>query len=77
MTSVNSGEHPSQFWVKNMSKGIETEPEKVEAIREWEKPTDALTLKSFFGMLNFVVKFISNLSARTTSKFMYLIICWG
>ena len=47
MTSVNSGEHPSQFWVKNMSKGIETEPEKVEAIREWEKPTDALTLNRF------------------------------
>ena len=46
---------------------VESDPEKVEAIREWEKPTDVQTLRSFFGMLNFVVKFISNLSARTTS----------
>ena len=52
---------------KISERGIEPDPEKVEAIREWEKPTDVQSLQSFFGMINFVGKFIPNLSARTTS----------
>ena len=45
--------------------GIEPDPDKVSAIQNWEKPHDVRTLQSFFGMLNFVGRFIPNMASRT------------
>ena len=52
---------------KLSQKGIEPDPEKIREILKWEQPTDVTTLQAFFGMLNFVGKFIPNLSARTSA----------
>ena len=45
--------------------GIEPDPDKISAIQNWEKPHDIQTLQSFFGMLNFVGRFIPNLASST------------
>ena len=43
---------------------IVVDPYKVEAIDKILKPTNAVELSSFLGMLNYVSKFIHNLSER-------------
>ena len=50
---------------KLSDKGIEPDPDKIGTIQKWDKPRDEQTLKSFFGMLNFVGRFIPNLASRT------------
>ena len=45
--------------------GIEPDPDKIRAIENWETPYDKKSLQSFFGMLNFVGKFVPNMAART------------
>ena len=50
---------------KLSDKGIEPDPDKIGTIQNWDRPHDEQTLKSFFGMLNFVGRFIPNLASRT------------
>jgi hypothetical protein len=52
---------------KLSEQGIEPDPEKVSTILDWETPKNVTELQAFFGMLNFVGKFIPNLSARTSA----------
>ena len=52
---------------KISAKGIEADPDKVREIRDWKPPHDVQSLQSFFGMLNFVGKFIPNMATRTSA----------
>ena len=52
---------------KISANGIEADPDKVREIRDWEPPHDVQSLQSFFGMLNFVGKFIPNMATRTSA----------
>ncbi|PIK58309.1 hypothetical protein BSL78_04815 [Apostichopus japonicus] len=45
------------------SNGIKPDPKKIEAIQEMQPPTNVTELKRFLGMINYVAKFIRNLSA--------------
>ena len=46
--------------------GLKTDPEKVRAIVEMPRPTDKAGVQRLLGMVNFVSKFIPNLSDLTT-----------
>ena len=46
-------------------KGIQPDPNKIKLLQEWPVPHDVTSLQSFFGMLNFLSKFISYLAIRT------------
>ena len=62
------GERSIMFLGEKISeKGVEPDSEKVKAIQKWPKPHDVKSLQSFFGILNFVGRFVPNLSSRTTS----------
>ena len=52
---------------KISAKGIEADPDKIREIQNWETPHDVQSLQSFFGMLNFVGKFIPNMATRTSA----------
>ncbi|PHH58762.1 hypothetical protein CDD81_4662 [Ophiocordyceps australis] len=43
--------------------GIQADPEKVEAIKQWEAPTSITGIRSFLGFANFYRTFIHNFSA--------------
>uniref|UniRef100_A0A8C7WVL3 Gypsy retrotransposon integrase-like protein 1 n=1 Tax=Oryzias sinensis TaxID=183150 RepID=A0A8C7WVL3_9TELE len=43
-------------------KGITTDPEKVEVVKNWKEPTDLKTLKSFLGFSGYYRRFIANYS---------------
>ena len=45
--------------------GVQPDPDKVKVIQEWKTPYDVKSLQSFFGMINFVGKFLPNLASRT------------
>jgi hypothetical protein len=61
-------------------KGISMDPEKVQAIREWQPPTTVKGVRGFLGFANFYRKFIKNFAAlseplvRLTKK--DLPFCW-
>ena len=46
--------------------GLKTDPEKVRAIVEMPRPTDKAGVQRLLGMVNYVSKFIPNLSDLTT-----------
>ena len=46
--------------------GLKTDPEKVRAIVEMPRPTDKAGVRRLLGMVNYVSKFIPNLSDLTT-----------
>ena len=43
--------------------GLITDPNKVHAIKDMPTPTDKKSLKRFLGMVNYVSKFLPNLSS--------------
>lgn len=43
--------------------GIATDPDKVEAVANWEKPTDLKSLRSFLGFCGYYRRFVKNYSA--------------
>lgn len=45
--------------------GVKPDPKKVQAINEMESPTDKKGLQQFLGMINYVGKFIPNLSSES------------
>ena len=45
------------------SKGLEADPNKVKAITNMDPPADLKQLRTFIGMVNYLVKFLPNLSA--------------
>ena len=45
-------------------KGIEVDPKRIEAMRKIEAPTYNKDLQKFLGMVNFLRRFISNLSGK-------------
>ena len=48
---------------KITEKGLEIDPKKLEAINAFKTPTNVSELKSFLGMINYVSKFVPNLSS--------------
>ena len=51
------------------SKGIETDPAKIAALRDWPTPANAKELRSFLGLAGYYRKFIKNFSV--TSEPLY------
>ena len=45
------------------AEGVATDPEKLEAVAKWPKPTDLKTLRSFLGFCGYYRRFIENYSA--------------
>ncbi|XP_072572259.1 uncharacterized protein [Paramormyrops kingsleyae] len=45
------------------AEGISTDPEKVEAVKHWRKPTDLKSLRSFLGFCGYYRRFIRNYSS--------------
>ena len=45
-------------------KGIEVDPKRIEAMRKVESPTCKKDLQKFLGKVNFLRRFISNLSGK-------------
>ena len=44
--------------------GIEVDPKRIEAMRKVEAPTYKKDLQKFLGKVNFLIRFISNLSGK-------------
>lgn len=42
--------------------GLKPDPEKVKAIREMEKPSDVKGVQRLVGLVNYLTKFLENLS---------------
>ncbi len=51
---------------KLSAKGVEPDPAKVQALLEMLPPNDKKGVLRALGMVNFLVKFLPNLSAKTT-----------
>ena len=47
------------------SEGIKPDPKKVEAVQKMPQPTDVPSVKRFLGMVNYLSKFLPNISAIT------------
>ena len=47
------------------SEGIKPDPKKVEAVRKMPQPTDVPSVKRFLGMVNYLSKFLPNISTIT------------
>ena len=47
------------------SEGIKPDPKKVEAVQKMPQPTDLPSVKRFLGMVNYVSKFLPNISSTT------------
>ena len=47
------------------SEGIKPDPKKVEAVQKMPQPTDVPSMKRFLGMVNYLSKFLPNLSTIT------------
>ena len=47
--------------------GIKADPKKVHAISNLPQPTNKTELQKFFGMLNYLEKFIPNLSIKSAN----------
>ena len=53
------------------SKGIKPDPKKVQAIKNWPRPTNVKELQSFLGAINYLSKFIPHLSTlRSTLQWL-------
>ncbi|XP_031392283.1 uncharacterized protein LOC116204334, partial [Punica granatum] len=53
-------------------RGIEVDPDKVKAIRELPPPSTAREVRSFLGRLNYIARFIANLSDKCQPLFRLL-----
>ncbi|RVW97795.1 Retrovirus-related Pol polyprotein from transposon 297 [Vitis vinifera] len=56
---------PSTF-MRIMTQGVETDPEKIKAIVDWPVPTNIHEVRSFHGMATFYRRFIRNFSSIMT-----------
>ncbi len=45
--------------------GFKTDTQKVESIKQMDRPTNKEKLSQFLGMINYLAKFIPNLTDRT------------
>ena len=59
-----------KFW--GTTKGIQVDPEKVKAIQEMSDPRTEKEVRAFLGRLNYIAKFISNLTATCEPIFKLL-----
>ena len=50
---------------KITSQGIEVDDNKIKAIQNMQRPTNIKSLKSFLGMINYLSKFLPNLTNDT------------
>ena len=53
-------------------KGIEIDPDKIKAIRDMPVPTTEKQIRSFLGRLNYIARFIRNLTAACSPLFKLL-----
>ncbi len=53
-------------------KGIEVDPDKIRAIQEMPSPKMETDVRSFLGKLNYISRFISNLTAKAEPIFKLL-----
>jgi len=75
LKTVNLKLNPEKFRFKERSvkyighvltsNGLQTDPEKVRAIKEMAAPTNAKEMKTFLGMVNYLSKFLPQLSTLT------------
>jgi len=59
------------FWQREMgflghifsAKGVSVDPEKIEAIRDWPKPTNATEIRSFLGLAGYYRRFVKGFAS--------------
>ena len=42
--------------------GIEVDPQKIEAVKQWLRPTSATKIRSFLGLVGYYRRFVENFS---------------
>ncbi len=57
--------------------GLEPDPEKVRAINEMNPPTSVRELRTFIGMVNYMAKFIPNLTLQPLTNLMKKDVAWN
>uniref|UniRef100_A0A2N9FIS6 Reverse transcriptase/retrotransposon-derived protein RNase H-like domain-containing protein n=1 Tax=Fagus sylvatica TaxID=28930 RepID=A0A2N9FIS6_FAGSY len=72
-TSVPSASHPESYWVSSSAaEGIEIDPAKVQAIRSMPAPKTEKEIRSFLGRINYIARFIAQLTATCEPLFKLL-----
>jgi hypothetical protein len=64
----------SEFWLESVAfvghvvsrNGIEVDPQKIEAVKQWFRPTSATEIRSFFGLVGYYRRFVENFSQIST-----------
>ena len=63
-----------EFWLKSMTfvgrvvfdRGVEVDPRKIEAVKNWPKPLSPTDIRSFLGLLGYYRKFVGGFSSIAT-----------